>query len=179
MAELAEADKERIVLLLARFKRPAEVVAIMAEEFGVETTVQQVRTYDPTNPRFEASEKWRPIFEAARKAYIEDVSIVPVASQGYRLQLLQEGIDAAKKVKNWGMVASLTEQAAKEVGGVLTNERNLRVDDSRRQRVADMTPEDRRLALAEIIRVAAEKIAEKAGAKPTPPPNAQGSASVQ
>lgn len=156
MAEFSETDKERIVILLARFKRPAEVVAIFKEEFGIETDVQQVRIYDPTHPQFRAGEKWRPIFEAARKEYIEDVSKVPVANQAYRLNLLQEGIEAAKKAKNWKLVAELSEQASKEAGGVFTNVRDLNVNDSR-QRARDMTHEDRLAYLASVLTEALDK----------------------
>ncbi len=156
MAEFSDEDKERIVLLLARFKRPAEVVAIFKEEFGIETDVQQVRTYDPTHPRYEAGEKWRPIFEAARKEYIEDVSKVPVANQAFRLNLLQEGIEAARKAKNWKLVAELAEQASKEAGGVFTNVRELGINDNR-QRARDMSSEDRLAFLAGVLTEALDK----------------------
>jgi hypothetical protein len=156
---------------LACFKAVGDIIVHFRSEYGIEVDHKQVGSYDPTRSYYEAGPKWREIFEARRKAFIEDVSAVPVANQGYRLQLLQEGIEAAKKAKNWGMVASLTEQAAKEVGGVLTNERNVRVDDARRQRAADMTAEDRKLALAELFRQAVEHLAQKG--------NSPGSAAVQ
>lgn len=171
MAELTEEHKTAIITGLAQFMRAADIVVMMREEFGVEIDTQQVSKYNPLRACYEGGEKWRDIFDAARKAYIEDVQTKPVANQGYRLALLQKGIEAAEKAKNWVLVASLCEQAAKEVGGVLTNERNLKVDDARRQRAADMTPEDRRLAVAEVIRQAVEHLATKG--------NAPGSEAVQ
>jgi hypothetical protein len=134
VAELSEHHKEAIVLLLARYRTPAEVALVMREEFELELAIQQIVKYDPSRPVYEAGERWLPVFEAARKAYIEDAAAVPVANQGFRLNLLQQGIDAAKKSKNWKLVAELTEQASKEVGGVFTNIRDLNVNQTGRAR---------------------------------------------
>lgn len=164
MAELSNIHKEAIVVALARFRSPTEVAAMLKADFELdlgEHAVQQIVKYDPTRPAFEAGEKWRPIFEAAREAYINDVKLVPAAGQAYRLNTLQEGIEAAKKAKNWRLVADLLEQVAKEVGGVLTNSRDLNINDGRRAK--DMTTEDRRSLLGSIL---AEELAK---AKPEAP----------
>jgi hypothetical protein len=154
VAELTEALKEEVVILLARFRRPGEVSAHMREEHDLEVPVQQVRKYLPTHPQYEGGEKWRPIFEAARKSYIEDVGNVPIANQGFRLQTLQEGMEAAKKQKNWKLVAELTEQASKEVGGVFTNIRDLNIADSR-DRARNLTEDERRDLLLQRFQEAA------------------------
>lgn len=146
-----------MILHLARCRTPAEVAVLMREEFELEITIPQVVKYDPRRPSYEAGEKWLPLFEAARTSYLKDVEDVPIANQGFRLQTLQEGLEVAKKAKNWKLVAELMEQAAKEVGGVLTNERNLRV---RRDDVPD-TPEDRAAALAALVGEALDKRAAK------------------
>jgi hypothetical protein len=154
VAELSDQHKERIVVLLARYRLPSEVAVQMKDDFGLELTVQQIVKYDPSRPVYEAGEKWRPIFEVARQDYLENVKAVPVANQGWRLQTLQDGIEAAKKAKNWRMVADLLEQAAKEVGGVLTNSRELNISDGRRAR--EMTTEDRAALLGSIVAEAME-----------------------
>jgi hypothetical protein len=164
MADLNDDQKREIVEALACFSTPAQIIAYFQSEYGLILEHVQVGRYDPTRPYYAAGDKWREIFEARRKGYLEDVAAVPVASQAYRLNLLQEGIDAAKKARNWPLVAQLAEQAAKEVGGVLTNQRDVRIDDTRRQRAADLTPEDRKMAITEIIRQAME--AHAAGALP-------------
>lgn len=156
MAELSEHQKLEIVEMLACFRAPTDIVKHFGEIHGLEISHQQVGSYDPTRSYYEAGDRWRELFEAKRKWYLEDAASVPTANQGYRLNTLQEGIDAAKKAKNWPLVAQLLEQAAKETGGLLTNERNLRVDD-RRQRAADMTSEDRVAAIAEVVRQALEQ----------------------
>lgn len=156
MAELTEPQKLEIVEALACFADPGAIIKHFRSEHEIELTHKQVGRYDPTRPYYEAGDKWREIFDARRKKYLEDVASHPNANQGYRLGLLNEGIEAARKAKNWPLVASLLEQSAKEVGGVLTNQRDVRIDDSRRQRAADMTPEDRKMAIAEVIRQAME-----------------------
>jgi hypothetical protein len=115
---------------------------------------------------FAAGDKWREIFAAAREDYLTNVKAVPIANQGFRLQLLSEGIEAARKSKNWKLVAELTEQAAKEVGGVLTNSRELNINDGRKAR--DLDSEDRKMLLGSIIAEAVEARKQKEqGQQPT------------
>lgn len=161
MAELAEADKERIVVLFGRFKRPAEIVTIMAEEHGVETNVDQVLRYNPQHASFRADrDKWEPIFNAAREAYITDLKQVVVANQSWRLNELHDLYEKAKKTKNFKLAGEFLEQIARECGGSLTNTRELKVEDGRRAR--EMDTEDRRSLLGSII---AEELAKRAEQK--------------
>lgn len=155
MAELTDQQKEEIVLLLARFRGPAEVKVAMQTEHGLDLPLQQIVQYDPSRPAYTAGEKWRPIFDAARKMYLEEVAAVPIANQGFRLNELNELYQRAKKAGNLKLAAELAEQAAKEVGGVLTNARELNIKDGRRPR--DMTPEDRTAAIGALISEALEQ----------------------
>jgi SLT domain-containing protein len=91
------------------------------------------------------------------------VKLVPVANQAFRLNELHDLYKKAKKAKNMKLAADLLEQIAREVGGVLTNSRELNINDARRAK--DMTPEDRRTMLGSII---AEELAKKRdGEQPT------------
>lgn len=167
MAELTDQQKEQIVLALATFRAPSEVAAMMREDWQLDLDLVQIIRYDPTKPAYAAGDKWRPIFDEARKLYIEEVSTVPIANQGYRLQTLQRALEAAAKQKNWKLVAELTEQASKEVGGVFTNARDLNINDSR-DRARNLTEEERReLLLSRVNEVAAGK---KATDSPHPTP---------
>lgn len=156
MADLTDEQKWEIVEALACYQDVASIMRAFHKDHGIQLDRKQIGRYDPTRPYYAGGEKWREIFDARRKAYLEDVASVPAANRGYRLQILQEGIDSAKKARNWPLVASLLEQSAKEVGGVLTNERNLKVGDARKLRPEDMTSEERRAAVAELIRQAIE-----------------------
>ena len=150
MADLSDEAKLFIVQAFARFSSPAEVVVMIREDFGIETTIQQVRTYNPEHPKFEAGSKWRPIFEAVRKVYLEDVSSIPIASQAFRLNALQKNYDRAIKHGNVVLANATLEQAAKEVGGGLTNARNVSVQQTAGG-FRNLTSEERRIAVAEMI----------------------------
>lgn len=156
MAELTEADKLEIVTMLACFRDPKQIVDHFGEEYKIELGVRQVGAYDPTRAYYDAGEKWLAIFDAKRKAYLEEVASIPIANQGFRLNVLND--ELKKAVREGKSTLAILEQAAKEVGGVLTNERNVRVDDSRRLRIAEMSPEDRR---AEFARIVAEALATR------------------
>lgn len=160
MANLTDEQKLEIVSMLACFREPASIVTYFQSEYGLQIDHKQVGRYDPTRSYFAGGEKWREIFEARRKTYLTNVEDVPVAHQAYRLNLLQEGVEAAKKAGDWVLVAKLSEQPAKEVGGALTNQHKVRVDAGRKS-VRDMSPEDRKAALADVIAKAQMHIVEK------------------
>lgn len=166
MAELTEPQKLEIVEALACFRSTTEIIKHFETVHDLKLPHDQVGTYDPTRPYYKAGDKWREIFEARRKAYLEDVATVPNANQGFRLNELHTLYEKAKSAGNLVLAAQLLEQSAKEVGGVLTNQRDVRIDDSRRQRAADLTPEDRKMAIAELVRQVIESRA--AGQLPTP-----------
>jgi hypothetical protein len=167
MSELTEETKLEIVTRLARWDTPSEIVADLGKR-GIETYPVQVGSYDPTRPYFDAGDKWREIFEAARKSFLENVSHIPAANQSYRLQVLQRGIEASLRSQKWSTAAALAEQASKEIGGAYSNERNVNINDARRPNPRDLSPEERKNALAEAIRAELEKIPVP-GAEPQHP----------
>lgn len=145
MAELTEELKTEVVLRLARFERGAEIIKWLKVEHGLECSFQQIHQYDASKPQFTSGDKWRQIFDAARKAFLHDVAAVPAAQQAYRLNMLQKGIEESAKKGNWPLVSSLLEQAAKEVGGAFTN---VRINAGDFQALSE---EERRARLSSII----------------------------
>lgn len=121
---LTEAHQVFIVQSLARFKTPTEVVEIVKEEFGLTITKQGVAHYDPTHSQ-DLAQKWKTLFDTTRAKFIEDVEAIGVAHQAYRLQTLDDLVRIARKQRNYGLVAQLLEQSAKERGGVFTNKRDI------------------------------------------------------
>lgn len=162
--QLPDHIKLEIVSMLACFTGPTDIRKHLRSEHDLDLPEKQIGSYDPTRSYYEAGEKWREIFDAKRKAYLEDVAAVPAANQGYRLNVLQKGIEAALAKGNYMMAANLSKQAAEEVGGVLTNQRHLNVDDARKQRARDMSPEERKDALAELVRQVRENMPPPRGA---------------
>lgn len=157
MADLTDDQKLEIVSMLACFREPSEIIASFQSDYGLELDRKQVGRYDPHRSYYAAGDKWREIFEAQRSAFLEDVAAVPIAHMGYRLQMLQQGVDAAKRAKNWPLVANLLEQAAKEIGGIYTSRRTPQISDTGPKRARDMSPEERKAAITELIRQAMEQ----------------------
>lgn len=147
MADFDDKTKLAIVLALARFETPSDIVKALAVE-GISSDPKQIGRYDPTRTYFEAGPRWKKIFEDERERYMTDVSAVPIANQGFRLNSLQRTYDQAMKVGNKVLANSTLRQAAEEVGGALTNERNVNV----RKPVEELSADERRAALAELVR---------------------------
>jgi hypothetical protein len=126
MAALTDDVKAFVVQALACFDTPTQVANAVKEEFGLEITRMQVSTYDPT--KFmgrNLSKKWREIFEATRKAFLEDQASIPIANQNFRLRALNNLYQNAASRGNAALAAQLLEQAAKESGGSFTNRREM------------------------------------------------------
>ncbi|OBV10547.1 DUF2280 domain-containing protein [Erythrobacter dokdonensis] len=127
MKRLPEAIKKRIVEHLACFQTPADVVDLIAGEFGVTLTPRHVRAYDPASFQFAASPRWLEYHAAVRERYREEMGKVAIAHRTYRLDQLQRTIDAARDVLAEGgdgwldaceQIRKAVETAAKEVGDV-------------------------------------------------------------
>ncbi len=151
MPKLTEEMKAFIVTELAQFRGFAEVARKVSAEFGVPVDRFQVRSYHPHALSYSASEQWRLFFEAARTRYINDVQAIPIFHRAYRLNELQHIFDRARESGNLVMACATLEQAAKEVGNSLTNERNINVD-RRSSPLSETTPEERRAMVAEMLR---------------------------
>lgn len=156
MAELTELQKCEIVEGLAAFQSPTSIIDYFRSIHGLELTHKQVGRYDPTRPYFDCGDRWRAIFEARRSAFLETIAAVPVSHKAYRLTILQKGVDAACAAGNWVLVIQLLKQAAREVGGTLTKQIESAADQPLAAR--DMTPEERKAALAGIIEKAVDQM---------------------
>lgn len=150
MSILNDDIKTEIVLRLACFGSPAEIAREIQAEFEVKVDRFQVRTYDPTKPAFAAGDKWRAMFEHARARCLTEVQSVPIASKAYRLNQLQQVYDRSRKAGNLILANQTLRQAAEEMGNSYTNENKLTV----RSPVAEMSVDERRAALTDLIRKA-------------------------
>lgn len=160
MAKLTDDVKRLIVTQLAQFRGYAEVARAVTEETGVSVDRFQVRTYDPTKAAYAGSEKWREIFDQVRSRYLNSIESVPIAHKAYRLNVLQQICDEALNKGNAVLAAATLEQAAKEVGNSLTNERNIRMNGSKNS-LSELTSEERRAMVTEMLRNALDAHAQK------------------
>lgn len=123
---LDEHVKVFIVNALAAFDTPSQVAEAVMTEFGVEVARQIVEAHDPTKfAGRKLAPKWREMFQAARKAFIEDATSIPIANRSTRLRALQRMAAKAESMKNLPLAAQLHKQAAEEMGNAYTNRREL------------------------------------------------------
>lgn len=113
-----------VVTSLAMFDTPSTVADAVKKDYGVEITRQAVECYDPTKKAgAKLAEKWKSLFDEARKAFIEDTATIAISHKAVRLRALQRMAEKAEDMRNLPLAAQLLEQAAKEVGGAFTNRR--------------------------------------------------------
>jgi len=146
-----------IVQQLACFDTPSVVVNSVKAEFGLTITRQRVELYDPNKKAGQAlSQRWRELFEATRKEFLEDTSKIAISHRAVRLRALQRMADRAEHIGNMALAAQLHEQAAKEVGDSYTNRRELTGKGGSalipRQVVPGMSPQEAAEAYSDLVR---------------------------
>ena len=123
MQKLEHEQQIFVVQLIAVYRTPSQVKALVKEEFQIEISRQSVEYYDPTkNP--ELSEELQKIFKDTREAYLNPEN-VGIFHQAYRLDSLQRMAIKAEQSNQTRMAAALLKQAAEETGGIYTNRREL------------------------------------------------------
>lgn len=126
MPKLDDKVKRFIVRALAHYDTPTEVARQVKEEFGLDIGRQQVQSYDPTKALGKSlAADLRKLFEETRASFVDEVEKVPIAQRAFRLRKLQTMLERAEARNNHALVATLLEQAAKEVGGLYTNARRV------------------------------------------------------
>ncbi len=129
MARLKKIHQVFIVQQLACFKTPQEVADAVQELFGFEINRAQVVNYDSTKPYYDGAKKWKILFDDARKKYLENINDIPIANQAYRMQIYQDLISSERKKdersRNKILMLQIAEQAAKDAGGMFTNQRRI------------------------------------------------------
>ncbi len=126
MARLNKRVKLYIVRSLATYETPTETARGVQEEFGIEVTKQQCEAYDPTKKTGQdLSEEFKTEFYRIRREMNQNLESIPIANIAYRLRRLQRFIDLEQFKENPVIVPSLLEQAAKEVGGLYTNRKEI------------------------------------------------------
>lgn len=124
--KINDAVKAFIVTQLACFDPPSVVAEAVQAEFGLKMRRQQVDAYNPlSRSGVRLSARWKTLFDATRKEFLEKAAEIPVAHRSVRLRKLQRMVDQAEKMKNLALAAQLLEQIAKEVGDAYTNKRQL------------------------------------------------------
>lgn len=126
MAALSPEVKAFIVQALACFDTPTQIASQVKQEFGLDISIQQVSSYDPTKAIAKnLGQKWIDLFNATRTRFQTELSDIPIANKAYRLRALNRMMTSAEKMRNMALAASLMEQAAKECGDAYTNKQKV------------------------------------------------------
>ncbi|MFZ5265397.1 DUF2280 domain-containing protein [Enterobacter roggenkampii] len=126
MAALSPEVKAFIVQALACFDTPTQIASQVKQEFGLDISIQQVSSYDPTKAIAKnLGQKWIDLFNATRTRFQTELSDIPIANKAYRLRALNRMMTNAEKMRNMALAASLMEQAAKEVGDAYSNKQKV------------------------------------------------------
>ncbi|EHF4933257.1 DUF2280 domain-containing protein [Enterobacter hormaechei] len=126
MAALSPEVKAFIVQALACFDTPTQIASQVKQEFGLDISIQQVSSYDPTKAIAKnLGQKWIDLFNATRSRFQTELSDIPIANKAYRLRALNRMMTSAEKMRNMALAASLMEQAAKEVGDAYSNKQKV------------------------------------------------------
>lgn len=124
--KLSDEVKTFIVQALACFDAPTVVAEAVKARFGITISRQLVENYDPHKLAGRAvSDRWRILFDATRKAFLEDSTKIAITHKTMRLRALQRMCEKTEEQGNIALTASLLEQAAKECGDMYTNRREL------------------------------------------------------
>ncbi len=124
--KLSDEVKSFIVQALACFDAPSVVAEAVKKRFGITISRQLVENYDPHKLAGRAvSDRWRILFEATRKAFLEDSTKIAITHKAMRLRALQRMCEKTEAQGNITLTAALLEQAAKECGDMYTNRREL------------------------------------------------------
>ncbi len=124
--QMTDAVRMYIIQALAAFDTPSMVADAVKDEFGVTISRQSVHAYDPTKVAGkDLSEKWRNLFEESRKAFLDNVTDIPIANKATRVRALNRMAAKAEAMKNFKLAADLHKQAAEEMGNAYTNRREL------------------------------------------------------
>ena len=126
MAALSPEVKAFIVQALACFDTPTQIASQVKQEFGLDISIQQVSSYDPTKAIAKnLGQKWIDLFNATRTRFQTELSDIPIANKAYRLRALNRMMTSAEKMRNMALAASLMEQAAKECGDAYMNKQKV------------------------------------------------------
>jgi len=100
---LTSDEQVKVVVWIAQFKTPTEVVNLIKEKFKKTIRIQSV--YEV----YFKGDKWQDLITQERERYLSEVSKVPIANKRVRLERLEKIYEEAmawsvKTINQWGVV---------------------------------------------------------------------------
>jgi len=124
---LTGAQKVFVVQCLAEFMSPKEASEAVKERFGVDITPQGCEHYDPYKKiGSDLAKSLVEVFHQTRADFLKDTKKhVPIANKTVRMRILADELKKFQRSGNSMGVMRVLEQAAKEMGGSFTNQREV------------------------------------------------------
>lgn len=122
---MSEDAKDFATSCFARFERPGQVIAAIEERYGVTIDRRAIQMYDPETVKGQnLGKKRKALFEAVRQRFLKELEGIPIANKAVRLHQLQLHYNRTieGRTPNIRLALEVLEKAAKEAGGVHTNE---------------------------------------------------------
>jgi hypothetical protein len=112
------------------------------DEFGLDLPKPHALAYNPGGANYRGSPKWHDLFDRERRSFLDNVSAIGIANKTVRIRRLGQLCVIAMERRNVKLAADLMEQAAKEMGEVFTNRREVKSEN--KSITATMTIEELR-----------------------------------
>lgn len=127
---LTEEQKAWIVIQYARMRSAWQIRRDFKAIYGGELDRKQVHRYNPASScnYGRGMQKWQGLFDEEREKFLDKVDRIPIANLAVRLDRLETMCVNAMEKGNTATAANLIEQAAKEVGGLFTNRREIEAE---------------------------------------------------
>jgi hypothetical protein len=122
---MTDDSKDFATICFARFMRPSQVIAAVQERYGITIDRRVIQNYDPETAKGQAlGKKRKALFAEVRERFLKELEAIPLANKAARLHQLQLHYDRTVdgKTPNIRLALEILEKAAKEAGGVHTNE---------------------------------------------------------
>jgi hypothetical protein len=149
---MSDEAKDFATTCFARYMRPSQVIAAIEHRYGVTIDRRLIQNYDPETAKGQSlGKKRKALFLEMRKRFLDELDEIPIASKVVRLQQLQTHYDKAADAGNIRLALEVLEKAAKEAGGVHTNETRVHHTGSVRAVVEPVTEDEMRNSLAVAI----------------------------
>ena len=127
MSGLSHEAKVRLTTLMAQFCGPAEAARLVSDEFGVTVDRRTAWKFDASKRGCTTGPRYRQLFHEVRERWLNDMAAIPIAQQGHRLRVLDRLLTKLEAEGDYAGALKALEQAAKEAGGIFTNERKASV----------------------------------------------------
>lgn len=141
MAHLNKQQKAFLVQCLAEWHSLSEAARLFRDRYGLDLTLQQIERYDPTKVSGQQlSKQLRDLFDKHRNKYMRDTKDhIPIANKTVRLRKLAASAEVFERTGNHLGLLKVLEQAAKEMGGSYTNQRQFTGKDGGPIQTEDVT----------------------------------------